>query len=66
MPEVAGDAAITVDPHNTESISNAMNELISNENLRKNLVEKGRKRAMDFNWDASAKRVADIIRSCVK
>ncbi|MDB5227156.1 MAG: hypothetical protein JWN78_1349 [Bacteroidota bacterium] len=65
MPEISAGAAITVDPHNITSISQAMNELIANENLRNDLIEKGLRRAKDFTWDISAKKVADLIRDAV-
>ncbi len=54
MPEIAGDAACLVDPFSTEDIANAMIELYKNENLRVNLIEKGRKRKEDFSWDKTA------------
>lgn len=41
MPEVAGDAAIFVDPQNIKSIRNGILELISNQNLRNDLIQKG-------------------------
>lgn len=53
MPEVAGDAALLVDPFNETSIAKAMAEVM-NEDLRKELIRKGRSRAMDFSWDRAA------------
>ncbi|RYY08311.1 MAG: glycosyltransferase family 1 protein [Sphingobacteriaceae bacterium] len=41
MPEVAGDAAIFVDPFDIQSIKNGILEMISNRKLREDLVEKG-------------------------
>lgn len=53
MPEVAGDAALLVDPFSIESIADAM-EKVLDENVRKSLIEKGRIRKNDFSWDKTA------------
>ena len=53
MPEVANDAALLVDPFNEESIAEAM-EKILNEEVRNELIEKGRIRRQDFSWDKAA------------
>lgn len=51
--EVAGNAAYTVDPANVEEIKNAMLNVYSNVDLRKNLIEKGKERVADFDWNNS-------------
>ncbi len=53
MPEVAKDAALLVDPFSEESIADAM-EKILDEEVRKELIEKGRIRRQDFSWDKAA------------
>jgi glycosyltransferase involved in cell wall biosynthesis len=53
MPEVAADAALLVDPFKEESIAEAM-EKIMDENVRKELIEKGRIRRQDFSWEKAA------------
>lgn len=53
MPEVAGDAALLVNPFSIESIADAM-EKVMDENVRKSLIEKGRIRKNDFSWDKTA------------
>jgi glycosyltransferase involved in cell wall biosynthesis len=54
MPEIAKDAALLVDPFSIESMSNAMIYLYKDEDMRKELIAKGRKRKLDFNWDKTA------------
>ncbi|MDR2085464.1 MAG: glycosyltransferase family 4 protein [Bacteroidales bacterium] len=54
MPEVAGDAALIVDPFNVDEIADAMIKLSTDENLRRQLIEKGRERRKLFDWDKSA------------
>lgn len=63
LPEVAGDAALLVDPLSPDSISDAMLKLYSDPTLQKELIEKGRKRKMDFSWEKSA---ADLWASIMK
>jgi glycosyltransferase involved in cell wall biosynthesis len=54
MPEVAGDAALVVDPHSVDAIANALVRITTDECLRSDLVAKGRRRLKEFNWDRSA------------
>ena len=61
MPEVAGNAAILVNPNDTVEIANAMNEMVMNEKLRNELIQKGKERAQYFDWDISAKKIVEII-----
>lgn len=57
MPEVAGDAAITVDPFNPQAIADAMLEIESNEDHRNALISRGIQRAKEFTWEKSAERL---------
>lgn len=54
MPEVAGDAAILVDPALAEQLSTAMQELLSNSALSEEYRSRGRTRARTFSWTATA------------
>jgi glycosyltransferase involved in cell wall biosynthesis len=54
MPEVAGDAALLVDPFDVKEIANAMKLLAVNQDLRRRLIDKGRKRKNAFSWDKTA------------
>lgn len=62
LPEVCGDAAFYIDPHNTKSIADGMQELLRNEMLRKDLIAKGLKRSADFSWTSSADKLLKIIK----
>ena len=61
MPEVAGDAAILVDPFDVESIASAL-EVILDENVRKTLIENGKERRNDFSWDKAAEGWWNVIK----
>lgn len=54
LPEVAGDAAILINPLDTEAISNAMLEVFEDSELVSVLIKKGRIRANLFTWDRTA------------
>ncbi len=60
MPEVSGDAAYIVDPYKPEEITNGINELLTNEKLRHQLIEKGYKQSAKFSWENMAKNVLKL------
>jgi glycosyltransferase involved in cell wall biosynthesis len=66
MPEVAGNAALVVDPLNPQSIFEAMHQLANNPELGKTLVEKGRERKKLFSWDITANRFNSVFEETVK
>lgn len=61
MPEVAGDAALMVDPMSVNSISAAMTKMANDAGLRKTLIEKGTERSAMFSWQKSSERLWDCI-----
>lgn len=54
LPEIAGDAALSVNPYEINEIKNAMLKLYTDQELRRLLVENGIKRKNNFSWDKSA------------
>lgn len=63
LPEVAGDAALLVDPHDEEAIAGGMQLLLADGALRDRLGELGRARAAEFTWDRAARRTAEVLRA---
>ncbi len=63
IPEVAGDAALYVDPHDTEGIAKAMAKLADDKNMRKELGAKGREQAKKFSWEKCARQTLEVYRS---
>lgn len=53
MPEVGGDAVLYIDPYKPKDITHAISRLKNNE-LRKELIEKGRKQRTLFSWDRTS------------
>ena len=64
MPEVAGDAALLVDPFNEASIAEAMGKVMD-EGLRQELIEKGRLRVRDFSWDQAAEKIWNCLNNSI-
>jgi glycosyltransferase involved in cell wall biosynthesis len=60
MAEVAGDAAVYVDPADVESIARGLRTLLEDDALRASLQARGLARAASFTWTAAADRVAAI------
>jgi glycosyltransferase involved in cell wall biosynthesis len=54
LPEVAGDAALLFDPHDTDAIAQAVDALLGDAALRARLADQGRGRAARFTWAAAA------------
>lgn len=61
LPEVAGDAAILVNPESIDDIKAGIEKIVLDQALRKELVVKGLDRAKLFSWDDVAARVQAII-----
>lgn len=60
LPEVAGDAAVLVDPEDSEALANAIETLCTNEHAVNNLRAKGRSRAEHFRWSRCAEQVYQV------
>lgn len=63
LPEVGGDACLYFDPKSKEELLKRLEELKNNEDLRKNLIEKGRERIKLFSWQKCANQTLKIIKS---
>jgi len=57
MPEVAGDAAILVNPKSPEEIKEAIIKILGDEDLKKEMIQKGFKQIKKFSWEESAKKL---------
>ena len=59
LPEVAGDAALLVDPRSVAAIRGGLRHLISDPGMRLELGERGRRRAAAYSWKTTATRTRD-------
>ena len=60
LPEIAGDAALCVDPYNVDAIASAIERLAEDEVLRRELAFKGRQRAGQFTWSVCAQKTLKV------
>ncbi len=66
MPEVAGDAALLVDPYDVSDIKQKLELLLSDETLRHELSKKGFNQVKKFSWEKCAQQTYLIYKSLVK
>jgi glycosyltransferase involved in cell wall biosynthesis len=60
LPEVVGDAGLTVDPFDVDAIATAMKRLLHDSDLRRELSRKGEQRAAEFDWRETARRTLKV------
>lgn len=65
LPEVAGRAALLVDPDDDEALSRAMERVWRHEELRGLLRQRGLRRAAEFSWRDTAERTIDVYRAAL-
>lgn len=61
LPEVAGDAAVLVNPHSVDEIAGGMNRLLTDNDLRKSCSEKGIARSRLFTWEKCARETLAVF-----
>ncbi|MBN1814158.1 MAG: glycosyltransferase family 4 protein [Anaerolineae bacterium] len=62
LPEVAGDAAILVDPTDVEGLADAMQRVLADRDLQMDLRQRGLKRAAEFTWERTACETVHLYR----
>jgi glycosyltransferase involved in cell wall biosynthesis len=66
LPEVAGEAALLVDPTSVDQIAEAMKRIIGNTSLRQQLRERGLAQAARFPWKYTAGKVHNLLKKVCK
>lgn len=61
LPELAGGAALEVDPESPQEIATAIGRILDDQPLRAQLVAAGRRRAQQFSWRLTAERVQGVL-----
>lgn len=61
LPEVAGDAALLINPNNIQEITEAMNKVFNDDSLRNKMIEKGFENVKRFSWEKCAKETVDVL-----
>ena len=62
LPATAGDAALLVDPHDTDDIASGIEAILTDRALRERLRAAGTERARTFSWDETARRTVEVLR----
>ncbi len=65
IPEVAGDAAILVDPSSAADMAAALETVLGSGSLRQELIDKGLARAKKFSWEKAAAKTREIYKQIV-
>jgi len=60
LPEVGGDAALYVDPHDRADIADKVVRAVEDANVRNDLIRRGRERAQKFTWRRAAERTCEV------
>jgi len=63
MPEIAGGAALLVDPCDAGDMAGGMARVLSDESLQKELIEKGKKHVKSFSWEKAGRLLVDLYES---
>jgi glycosyltransferase involved in cell wall biosynthesis len=66
LPEVAGNAALLIDPRDAEGLAHALDELLGDSALRQSLSERGRMRAMEYSWENTAMKTLEVFDKVVQ
>jgi glycosyltransferase involved in cell wall biosynthesis len=61
LPEVAGDAALLVDPYDVDAIADAMYRLVTDEALRAELTRRGAENVKRFSWEKCARETLAVL-----
>lgn len=63
LPEIAGGAALCVDPKDIEAIQHGIEKLVNDKKLYEECIHKGKDRARKFPWEATAQQTWNLILS---
>jgi len=66
LPEVAGDAAMLVDPMRSDEIARAMHSVTKDRTLRNEMIERGRVQASQFSWERCASETINTYKSVLE
>ena len=66
LPEVVGDAALICSPTDYNKVAENMYMIVSNDELRNSLIEKGRAQRQKFSWQLTSERLWMCIENAIK
>ncbi len=60
LPEVVGEAGIMANPYDTDSLAQAMRQVLTDDKLRDDMVRKGVEQAKRFSWEKTARETLEV------
>jgi glycosyltransferase involved in cell wall biosynthesis len=66
LPEVVGEAGLTVDPLDIEGLAEAMRRVLNDKALRQEMRERGLRRAQGFSWTKTAQQTVQVYRRAIE
>ncbi len=66
LPEVAGDAALLIDPYEIDSLAHGIEQITQDQTLRNNLINAGLQRAKLFSWDKTVNKVQQVLNEAIE
>jgi glycosyltransferase involved in cell wall biosynthesis len=66
LPEVAGDAALLCEPQDSEALAHAIEQILTDRDLRATLQQRGLARAAQFSWEQTAQRTLNVYQSLLQ
>ena len=64
--EICGSAALYFDPKSSDDLANCIDEIISNSDLRKNIITQGVNRSKIFTWDNCTKKTLEVYNKVIE
>lgn len=61
LPEAGGDAALYINPKETDDIAEKIEKVIADKNLREKMIKKGEEQVKKFSWEKSAEEVLQVL-----
>ena len=62
LPEIAGNAAVLIDPHSIDDLAQGIKRVLSDNELRQNLIRSGLERAKLFTWEKCAREIMKVFK----
>ncbi|MFH0979497.1 MAG: glycosyltransferase family 1 protein [Candidatus Roizmanbacteria bacterium] len=66
LPEIGGDASLYFDPKNSLELVEQLKAIKDNNQLRNELIEKGKKRIKEFSWEKCGEQTLEILKQAAK
>lgn len=65
LPEVAGDAALLINPYDVAAIAEGLWRLLNDHDLRQQMITRGLQRVRQYTWEASARHLMQVYRNLI-